>query len=46
MFWFPEILQTRNVFSKARILFLDEREKQTWQPLITQAKDAKKKKKF
>ena len=36
MFCFPETQQTRNVFSEARFLFLDESKKQTWQPLIAQ----------
>ena len=44
MFHFPGTLQTRNVFSKARFLYLDEKQKQTWQPLITQMGRAMKKK--
>ena len=36
MFSFPKIQQTRNVFSETRFLYLNERRKQTWQPLLTQ----------
>ena len=35
--------QTRNVFSEARFLYMDERIKQTWQPLITRTGRATKK---
>lgn len=35
--------QTRNVFSEARFLYMDERMKQTWQPLITRTGRATKK---
>ena len=36
LFCFPETYQTRNVFSEAGYLYLDEMKNQTWQPLVTQ----------
>ena len=40
MFCFPETQPTRNVFSEARFVYLDEKKKQILQPLITQTKGA------
>ena len=42
LFCFPGTQPTRNVFSEARFVYLDEKKKQILQPLITQTKGAMK----